>query len=644
MDIDDLISRLTWGDLEHAFGATILKRGQDYFEQGFVRELYRMGEHEIIATVRGTRDYITAVAISDEDEDVFSSECSCPYEDDCKHVVAALLQYAAQISKGVEVPFIEEAKLENWLSKLENATDEWLDETPESNFTISPKLRSAIDAMSKQELSSALIDLANRFEAVETWLQHAVRLQRKNRGQLIRSIRGFLRDFETSDFDGYYTDHSESATLLLDHLKALLSIGAYEDLLTLGEELHPGVSIAIQQEEESDSFSIFEACARTTIEALNLVEWSARQKIDWAIQQVMEDEFGIYNDLTPEVIHALGNRSDWSETADHLIERLKERKGVNEDSDAWSEVCCRNSLFEWGVRSLEWAGRSREVLGYFRREAEVTGDAIPLIRRLIEERRWREAEDHCLRAIAKAELASSDFDLRMRTQRYHNLLVEIYEAEGRIDEAAAMLAFDFFDTPSVKSYFDLLTASRRSNEAIEASVRWFALHYLQTGQLPHSVVTAESEPYEWPLPTLDFLPAPSGRKRGKPDYQTLIDIGIEEQHPSEVLRWYKAFAEEKPRYYAEDSLARVANCLANEYSAWSVAIWKRIAESHIERVQPSAYEQAAPYLKRIKRALQKEQNHEEWERYYQTLVLKNRRRPRCMDVLRRIHDSDKPIL
>ena len=113
------VEGLTWGDLEECFGTAVLERGKKYFEEGAVEELYQMTENELIAKVRGSEVYITVVHV---DEDGIDSECSCPYGDNCKHSVAALLEYASALKKGIDVAVIDEGKLERWLSVLEDET------------------------------------------------------------------------------------------------------------------------------------------------------------------------------------------------------------------------------------------------------------------------------------------------------------------------------------------------------------------------------------------------------------------------------------------------------------------------------------------------------------------------------------------
>ena len=58
-----------------------------------------------------------------------------------------------------------------------------------------------------------LMDLVDRFPSVDAYLQHVVRLKTKDRSQLIRTVHSILEDYMASDFDGYYTDHEESAGL-----------------------------------------------------------------------------------------------------------------------------------------------------------------------------------------------------------------------------------------------------------------------------------------------------------------------------------------------------------------------------------------------------------------------------------------------
>ncbi len=65
----------------------IFQRGKEYYDWGRVY-LLETGPDYFRAIVTGTQDYFVEV---EKEQDWLYAECSCPYWDDCKHIVAALL-------------------------------------------------------------------------------------------------------------------------------------------------------------------------------------------------------------------------------------------------------------------------------------------------------------------------------------------------------------------------------------------------------------------------------------------------------------------------------------------------------------------------------------------------------------------------
>lgn len=68
----------------------IVERGLDYYRNGDVRKVEKVGENEFSAVVFGTEKY--GVYIKLNGETVIEHECDCPYDygDVCKHKVAVL--------------------------------------------------------------------------------------------------------------------------------------------------------------------------------------------------------------------------------------------------------------------------------------------------------------------------------------------------------------------------------------------------------------------------------------------------------------------------------------------------------------------------------------------------------------------------
>ena len=87
----DKFRDLTWDDLEEWAGSKIVTRGRNYQRQGRVSDLVKTEDNCLIAWVDGTELYATKVTM--EDDGLPDSICTCPYEFDCKHGVATVLEY-----------------------------------------------------------------------------------------------------------------------------------------------------------------------------------------------------------------------------------------------------------------------------------------------------------------------------------------------------------------------------------------------------------------------------------------------------------------------------------------------------------------------------------------------------------------------
>ena len=89
---DPRLKALTVQDIRDLCSERIFERGQEYYATDCVTQPAVSGK-PLRAMVTGTEDYITTVAV-DEDEDLYC-ECTCPYDWEafCKHGVALLLHW-----------------------------------------------------------------------------------------------------------------------------------------------------------------------------------------------------------------------------------------------------------------------------------------------------------------------------------------------------------------------------------------------------------------------------------------------------------------------------------------------------------------------------------------------------------------------
>jgi uncharacterized Zn finger protein len=132
----------------------------------------------------------------------------------------------------------------------------------------------------------------------------------------------------------------------------------------------------------------------------------------------------------------------------------------------------------------------------------------------------------------------------------------------------------------------------------------------------------------------------TGRRFGTapfPELATLIDIAIDEKQPAQVLRWYDLQQADSRRRIGwagfSNQNERVANAIAEDYPDRAIAIWRKIAESHIAHTQPKAYQQAVIYLRKIKALLEKQKRASEWRALLQDLRKQHARKRKLMEAL-----------
>ncbi len=79
---------MTLENFESIVENKIVNRGSDYYKNGDVRRLEKVGENEFSAVVLGSEKY--GVYVKTNDGKITEHECDCPYDygDVCKHKVA----------------------------------------------------------------------------------------------------------------------------------------------------------------------------------------------------------------------------------------------------------------------------------------------------------------------------------------------------------------------------------------------------------------------------------------------------------------------------------------------------------------------------------------------------------------------------
>jgi len=483
-----------------------------------------------------------------------------------------------------------------------------------------------LEKQTKAQLVELLDELTRAFPDVKEFLEDRRNVRSGNASTLLKAIRQELADIrEGPDWDEYEYEYDQeyqpvSFNRLKTYLQALLIAGPAEELLQVGKELINAVNFALDNYDiEGDIIDEVPACMEIVIQALPASSLSSSEKLIWAVDLELADEYEFCYNLLENIWNNANNKSDWHALADELQKRLNAIRSDNE---------LRNRVTGWLISAFEQTGREDEIIPLREREAETTGDYIQLIDLLIDEKHYEDAENWCQKAIAKTNPnhpgTISNLEDRLRTIR---------EKTGDYLSATTFYADDFFSNPSLHTFQELCEAARKAKvgPAVEAWGRYF----LETGHLPRTKGRKrKGEPSDkWPLPKTEFekdIDASEG-----PMIHLLIELAIAEKKPTEVLKWYdlKTPTTHYSWGYMYTSSLNVAQAIKEKYPDRAIAIWKEQAESAISRIQVSGYQEAGTYLREVQNTLKRLNREQEWEAYLSELRNENKRRPRCLEVL-----------
>jgi len=621
-------SALTWGDLEDWAGSRIVGRGRTYQQQGRVSDLSQTEDAALLAWVDGTERYATKVNMGKGG--LPASICSCPYEIDCKHGVAVVLEYLECMERNRHVPEAKQgddrlAMLEE--DALHDGEIEDIEKAPAEDTQ--KEIELFLKSRTKAQLIDLICDLAEKHPEVAGNLIDRKYMVSGNIGALVTRLRGEIRDISEEPGwqnywtgDGYTPDYSG----IRKKLKTLIEAGHADDVLPLGREL---VTTGLRQVEESDdegetAMEIAD-CMPLIVEALDRSSLDVAEKLSRALDAVLEDQFELCETFA-EYLHRRHPQTAWDKLADRLLSRLKRSKGT-EGVDKFNRNYERDRLSGWAIHALEQAGRGEEIIPLCVTEARRTGSYDRLVKRLIAARRYQDAERWIHEGVqaTKEKWPGIAADLRDKLQ-------EIRTVEKKWPVVAALQAEEFVRRPSRQAFIECKKACDR----IKAwpGVREYLLHYLEKGTLPW-------KQKNWPLPESGLDRPEVDRRSRFPLVNDLIDLAILEKKPDQVLRWYDKRPKDRFGWYGvdEDAIAAAVQVHAPDRA---VAIWKSKAERLIAQVKPGAYQKAAIYLQKAAEVLHRGKKSAEWESYLKELRQRHFRKRRLMEILDGL--VGKPIL
>ena len=622
----DRFSDLTWNDIEAWASGEITSRGKNYQQQGRVADLAVTDDGSLIAWVDGSKRYATRV-VMDEDG-LPDSICTCPYERDCKHGVAVVIEYLKRVENKRSVP-----KANQDDDRLKLLADEYRDEPNDAENGMSEDLRQDIDAFlqgkTKAQLIDLIHDLAGQYPEMARELSDRKQLISGNTEALVTRLYKEIRDLGNEpgwqnywNREGYTPDYSG----IRKKLETLLKAGHTDEVLTLGRELvTTGTRQVEESHDEGETAMEIASCMPVVVEALDRSPLEAADKLTWALDAVLEDQYELC-DAFGEYLFRQHPQTAWHTLADRLLARLSQLKG-GKGADDFSRNYARDQLSNWAIHALEEAGRKEEIIPLCIAEAQKTVSYERLVKRLVAARRYEDAEKWIKEGLRDLGPKWPGIAAGLRGS-----LLEIRTLQQNWPVVSALKVEEFVRHPSRQAFTDCKKASDKTK--VWQQVSESLLRYLEKGELPWTQKG-------WPLPESGQARPDTDQRLRFPLVGNLIDIAILEKKPDQVLKWYDRRPKGRFGYpwLDEDAIADAVQVQAPERA---VAIWKNKAERLITQVKPSAYQEATKYLRKAGLVMSKQNNQTQWDQYLGGLRETHARKRRLIEILDGL--EEKPIM
>lgn len=610
--------QLRWDDLEDWFEDVIIDRGHKYQKQGFVSDLAVTDNGDPIAWVSGTRRYATTVEITDGD--YLDSYCTCPYAINCKHGVAVVLEYLGCLKKNKAVPVCSDEDERLYLLS---------DDLADPDIDIKDAKENMLDFLesrSKAELIDIIVTMSRQYPEIAHDMSTQHLIGTKDVDGLEKSIRNDIQEIiqESDWYDPWQEDEfTPELNSVRDKFEALLKAGYPDKVLILAEELsRKSKEIVETHDDEGETGMELAACMSVAFLALKSSKMDAVEKIIWALDRVLEDEYGVCDPIEAYFFED-HDKALWHQTADLIMDRL----GMNgadrqtEVDDAWYP---RSLLLKWGVYALEHTGRKKEILQLYRYEAKKSGNVRKLVEELIRIEQYDEAEK-----TLRGEIKRKEDKKSWEAVGLHSDLLELMVIKKNWLAAAAISVEGFIRQPSERRFIECRDLSEKKGHW--KKIRPFLILYLETAALPW-------KQRDWPLPPSGLsLPDPGDRKFF-PKLEDLIDIARVEKQPKQLLKWYDRLIGQRNRFYRINH-DQVATAIKEYDPLRAVSLWKKIAERHISLVKPKAYLDAAKVLKKAAKVMEAQNKQTEWLSYLNQLKKIHKRKTRLMEVIARLEKN-----
>jgi uncharacterized Zn finger protein len=604
-------------------GEATFNRGQSYMLRGRVRDLSATPDGALVAWVQGSKRYATRVFLH---ADQIVSGCTCHYGSSCKHAVAVALAYLTRTEQAKSLPVVPASDPRLVLLESQAVIAPGLITHAGTTVTGKPALAAFLAAYSQDELVSLLVELAQRFPEVRDALAVRQMLADDNADQLEAEVlRRLIAITAEPAWRGHWhgADHAPDYGPVHAGLRLLLARDHNDAVVRLGDHLLEAGISQVEQSHDDDgrTASAVSECLSIVFQALPASSLEPAAQLTWAINALLRDPYDMCYGAHA-VLESSYPPAVWSTVADSLLSRLADLPPTAGD---FSHEYRRQKVTDFAILALEAAGRDEEIIPLCEHEAAAGSGYERLIERLLAAGRLAEAEQWARTGIGATARQYPGIATALR-----EVLCTLRGEVGDWAMVAALRAEAFFASPSFGAMRALEATAAQAGVA--PAVRAAALHYLESGQLPqwvaHTAGGTNNPP--WPLPETGIPPTEQRYLLQFPQLRTLIELAISEGQPTEVLRWYDR---RSPAQYSPVDADVIADAVAEAYPERAASIWQELAEERIAQTKPAAYEEAALYLRKLRRMWTEHGKAAEWRSYTEKLGAANKRKRRLIETL-----------
>lgn len=482
--------------------------------------------------------------------------------------------------------------------------------------------RSWLEKQSKKELIKLILKIASEHPRISETLSNKANINQGKIKPVKDSILSNIEELEPDWQEDCVYDAEKRLADIATQLLNLLDAGHADTILEISEaflSLAPKCYEYYYHDDWLIASRITE-CLDIMLEALTQSSLSPAEQLLWYIDAVEADEYSIFDDTQDITERRCYKKAVWYQVAEVLEKRLQAKPPLRNDA-GYSQSYERERLSGWLKIAMEKGGRESDVIELLLQEAPITKSYVKLVSALITAGRKKEAREWVVEGYTHTIEDKPGISWQLAGQ-----LIDIARKEKNLPEISSLLALEFFYRADIEQYRKLEKSIKKTK--CWSNVRSALLNYLETGVRPDLKPKTNAT---WPLPACMLtLPESKSAKNNFPVFDVLIKIAIHEKQPDDVLKWYQLGKNANAIY---DMGISVADAVKSTHPEEALIIWKRKVDKEIARVKVSAYQDAAPYLKKIRTLYRKQCRTGTWNSYLLSIMEQHKAKRRLIEIL-----------